>query len=398
MRVDRKEPLEYTPFKTMAMSVIPTSQRRVLIITAIVLAVLGFGFYQYKQFTAATTAKMLSRPRPPTPIEIAVAELQPIPQSISAIGTFQAMRQVVIAPEIGGRIVKIHFEPGAEVKAGDPLIQLYDAPQRADLANYQAQARLGALNLARSKELNARNFQSRQTLDQYQSTLDQAQANIAKVEAQLAQLLIRAPFSGQLGVRQVEVGSYVVPGAPIVSLTDLSRMWINFTLPEQAASQIHTGQTVRVQADAFPGRTFDAKVTAIEPQINAQTRMMLVQGTVSNDDHTLLPGMFGKVATILPDAAPTVVLPETAVDYNLYGESVYVVREDGKDDKGNPILKAARVTVKTGDRFDGKVAVISGLQGGERVAASGQIKLNDGAMVSILPGNTLVKPPETTRY
>src|SRR5262249_17302497 len=162
----------------------------------------------------------------------------------------------------------------------DPLVQLYDAPQRGDLANYQAQEKLAALNLQRGKELSARNFQSRQLADQQQSILDQAQASIAKTEAQLAQMLLRAPFSGQLGVLQANVGAYVPPGASIVPLTDASSLWVNFTLPEQATRDIKIGQPVQVKADAYPDQVFEAKVTAVEPQISAQTRTLLVQATL----------------------------------------------------------------------------------------------------------------------
>src|SRR5262249_34742951 len=157
-------------------------------------------------------------------------------------------------PEVGGRITRIFFEPGATVKAGDPLVQLNDAPEHGDLASYEAQARLNEIELQRSNQLAQRQFASRETLDQRQSQLDQARAMILNPEALIAQKLIRAPFSGQLGTRQVEVGQYLTPGAPIVTLTDLSMLYVNFTLPSQMRSQISVGQRADVSADAFPGR------------------------------------------------------------------------------------------------------------------------------------------------
>ena len=166
------------------------------------------------------------------------------------------------------------------------------------------------------------------------------------------------------------MGGYVVAGGPLVTLTDLSSLWANFTLPEQVSAQVKVGQAVQLKADAYPGRVFNASITAIEPQISQQTRTILVQATLDNLDHALLPGMFANVSVVLPDAPQLVVVPETAVDYSLYGDSVFVIHEE-KDADGKPALKVERAFVKTGDHFDGNVAILSGLKGGERVAASG---------------------------
>jgi membrane fusion protein, multidrug efflux system len=182
-----------------------------------------------------------------------------------------------------------------------------------------------------------------------------------------------------------------------VTLTDLSQLWANFTLPEQVSSQIKVGQAVQIKADAYPGRVFNAKVTAIEPQISQQTRTILVQATLDNSDHALLPGMFANVSVTMPDAPRLVVVPETAVDYSLYGDSVFVVNEE-KDADGKPVLKVSRTFVKIGDHFDGNVAILSGLKGGERIAASGQLKLNNGTVVSISPDNPLAAQPSATRF
>jgi len=376
----------------------PRNQMRVMGITAGVLVVIIAAFALYHRFDAAGQAARMAFKPPPTPINVAVAEMHPVPKFLSGIGTLQAVRQVTVAPEVGGLITQIMFTPGGTVNAGDTLVQLNDALERADLANFQALARVAGANLDRDKALSARDFQSRQAVDQTQSLRDQAAAGMAKTEAQIAQKLIRAPFAGQLGVAQVNVGGYVNPGGAMVTLTDLSQLWANFTLPEKVAAQIKVGQAVEIRADAYPGRVFKATVTAIEPQISQQTRTILVQATLDNPDHALLPGMFANVSVILPEAAPAVQLPETAVDYSLYGDSVFVVGEDGKDDKGQPVLKVTRVYVKTGDRFDGKVEILSGLKGDERVAASGQLRLNNGAPVMILPGNALDTKPGVSRY
>jgi multidrug efflux system membrane fusion protein len=247
--------------------------------------------------------------------------------------------------------------------------------------------------LQRSSQLAQHQYEARETVDQKQSQLDQARAQIIKTEALIAQKLILAPFSGQLGTRQIEVGQYLTPGARIVTLTDLSLLYVNFTLPSQMRSEIAVGQRVNVTADAFPGRTFSAEITTIEPQVSADTRTMTIQATMRNPDNTLLPGMFVNAAVVLPPQTDVMVLPETAIDYTLYGDSVYVIREDGKDANGHPILKAMRTPIKAGVRVGGKVAILQGLQPGERVVAAGQVKVQNGAPVAISdsPGP---QPPE----
>jgi len=375
-----------------------SSQIRALAITALVLIGIIAVFVAYHRFMSGVIADLLAVTPPPTPITAVTAEIRAVPKYLSGIGTLQAVHQVTVAPEVGGIITDVMFQPGAEVKAGDPLVQLNDAPEKGDLANYQAMERVASANLDRDKTLSARDFQSHAAVDQQQSLRDQAMAGIAKTQAMIAQKLIRAPFSGQLGVRQVNIGGYLNPGGPVVTLTDLSQLWANFTLPEKVAAQVKVGQAAEIKADAYPGRVFKATITAIEPQISQQTRTILVQATLDNADHALLPGMFANVSVVMPDGPQMVVLPETAVDYSLYGDSVFVISEDGKDDKGQPVLKATRVYVKAGDRFDGKVEILSGLKGDEQVAGSGQLRLNNGAPVMVLPGNVLTTQPGATRY
>ncbi|MSO73208.1 MAG: efflux RND transporter periplasmic adaptor subunit [Rhodospirillaceae bacterium] len=375
----------------------PRRQWRAVGLTAAVLAVIVAGFYGYQRMTSGMMRTFLSAPRPPITVEIAEAHVEAVPQLLSGIGTLQAVHQVTVSPEVGGRVVKVFFEPNAKVKAGDPLVQLYDAPLRADLANFEAQRQLATLNLQRAQELSARNIQSRQSFDQSQSTLAQANAGIAKAKAQIDQMLIKAPFDGELGVRQIEVGAYLTPGASIVTLTDPSTLWVNFTLPEQVANEVHTGQPARVRADAFPDRVFDAKITAIEPQISTQTRTLLVQATLPNPERALRSGMFARAEAVVLKELHAVVVPETAVDFSLYGESAFVIAET-TDPSGKTVTKVNRVSVKTGQRFDGKVSVISGLSEGDRVVSAGQLKLNDGAVVTIAGNSPLTTPPSTSRY
>jgi membrane fusion protein, multidrug efflux system len=370
----------------------PNTVRWFLIMALLLTLVLG-GLYGFNRFRQQAIATFFANNRPP-PAQISATEVksQAVPRFATGIGSVTAVHQVTINPEIGGRVTKIFFEPGTTVKASDPLVQLNDAPERGDLATYEAQAHWAEITLQRSSQLAQRQFESREIVDQKQSQLDQAKAQINKTEALIAQKLIRAPFSGQLGMRHIEVGQYLTPGAAIVTLTDLSVLYVNFTLPSQMRSEISVGQRVNVTADAFPGRTFTAEITTIEPQVSADTRTMTVQATMKNSDNALLPGMFVNAAVVLPSQPDLVVVPETAVDYTLYGDSIYVIREDGKDAKGEPILRAVRTPVKTGPRVDGKVVILQGLEPGERVVAAGQVKVQNGAQI-VISGSPEPQPP-----
>jgi multidrug efflux system membrane fusion protein len=364
---------------------------RWLVIVGVLLALVLGGFYGFNRYRAQATANFFANNKPP-PAQIAAvtATTETVPRFAAGIGSLAAVHQVTITPEIGGLATAILFEPGATVKAGDPLVQLNDAPDRGDLANYEAQARLAAVSLERAKLLAQRQAGPQQTVDQTQSQLDQARAQIIKTQAIIAQKLIRAPFAGRLGVRQIDLGQYLSQGTTIVTLTELDELYVNFTLPSTMRATIVLGQTVNITADAFPGRAFTARITTLEPQVRADTRTMMVQATLANPDEALLPGMFVNAAVVLPAERDQVVLPETAVDYTLYGDSVYVVREDGTDAAGKAVAKAFRTPVKTGTRWEGKVAILSGVDPGALVVAAGQIKLQNGAPV-IVTGNP---PPQ----
>jgi membrane fusion protein, multidrug efflux system len=365
-------------------------------IMALALAAVIGGLVAWEVMRAKATAQFFATNKPPPAAVIAAeARAEAVPQALPGIGSLAAVHQVVVSPEVGGRVVSIAFQAGATVKKGDPLVQLNDQPDRGDLANYQAQARWAEVSLSRARELASRQYGPQANVDQFQSQLDQANAGIAKTQAVIAQKLVRAPFDGELGVRQIEVGQYLTAGAPIVSLTDLDTLYVNFTLPEQNRGRLSLGQDVRVAVDAYPGQVFEGKVTTIEPQVGADTRAIKLQATLANPKHQLMPGMFTKVNVVLPAILDVVVVPETAVDYTLYGDSVFVLREvegGAKDAQGRPVLKATRVFVKTGDRFGGKVAILSGVKPGDRVIASGQNKLVSDMPVVVSPTTPLAAP------
>jgi membrane fusion protein, multidrug efflux system len=308
-----------------------------------------------------------------------------------------AVKQVTVAPEVAGRVTQIMFEAGQTVKAGDPLVQIYDAPDRADLVNYEAQERLAQVNLGRARTLAQKEFGSKQAEDQAQMALDQARAGIAHTNAVIVQKLVRAPFAGELGIRQVNLGQYLNPGNPIATLTDLDTMYVDFTLPEQASAKLKIGQEIDVAVDAFPNRTFAGKLTTVEPQIDPQTRAIKVEATIPNADHALRPGMFANARVVLPPQHDVVTVPETAIEYTPYGTSVYIIKPVGKDDKEQVKYIATQSFVTLGERRDGNVAVLEGLKPGEMVASSGQLKIINGAPVRLSPTRLLKQPPVPPR-
>jgi multidrug efflux system membrane fusion protein len=363
-----------------------------IIMGVIVLAVLG-GLYFVRNMRDQAIKAIFAAPKPPIVVAMTEAERQTVPHTLDAIGTLAAVHQVTVAPQVGGIVTQIWFAPGSTVKAGDPLAQLDDGPEQSDLKNFEAQARYAAIALKRAQELAARQVGSQATVDQDQSLLDQANANIAKTKALIAQKLVRASFAGRLGVRQIDLGQYVSPGAAMVTLTELAELYVNFTVPEQDAGALAVGRDIEFGVDAFPAERFSAKINAIEPQIAADTRTVKVQAITENRDGRLLPGMFAKVRVVLPPLPDIVTVPETAVENTLYGDSVYVVK-GGTDANGKPVLKAVRTAVKTGVHFGDRVAILDGLSPGERVVALGQNKvLFDGAPVAPSDSAALTPPP-----
>src|SRR4029077_12938132 len=213
----------------------------------------------------------------------------------------------------------------------------------------------------------------------------------------IAQKQVRAPFDGELGVRMVEVGQFLNAGTTIVSLTDLSGLYANFTVTEKGSAQLKVGQVVRIAVDAYPGRSFEGKITTIEPQIATDTRNIRVQATIANPDRILKPGMFTTTTVVLPDKPAVVTVPETAVDYTLYGDSVYLITEKKADD-GKSSLTVTRTFVQTGNRISGRAEILKGLKPGDRVVAVGQNKLQPGAAVAISTDPVPPIPAQPPRY
>ena len=376
----------------------PVRMVRWFIIIGSLLALLVGALVGFNAFRSKMIAQFFANNKPPpSTVTVAQAKSEVVPNLMTAVGDLAAVHQVNVVPDVPGRVTEIMFTAGASVKAGSPLVQLFDGPEQGDLANYKAQATGAALALDRAKQLAARQFGPQSTVDAAQATYDQANAGIAKTEAIISQKLVRAPFDGELGVRHVEVGQYLTAGTQIVTLTDLSMLYANFTVPEKGSAALEVGQIVRVAVDAYPGRTFEGKINAIEPQIAADTRNIRVQATLANPDKILKPGMFATITVVLPDKPPVVTVPETAVDYTLYGDSVFLITEKNEND-GKTSLTAVRTFVRTGNRVQGRAEILSGLKDGDRVVAVGQLKLQSGAAVTISTDPAPPIPANPPRY
>ncbi|HEY0330128.1 MAG TPA: efflux RND transporter periplasmic adaptor subunit [Rhodopseudomonas sp.] len=363
----------------------PVRMTRWFIIVGVLLAILVGGIVGFNAFRNHMIAQFFANNKPPpTSVSVAEAKSQVIPNLLTAVGELAAVHQVNVTSDVSGRITNILFTAGSVVKAGSPLVQLFDEPDRADLASYKAQATVAQLSLDRAKQLAARQFGPQATVDSAQAAFDQANAGIAKTEAIISQKLVRAPFDGVLGVRHAEVGQFLTAGTQIVTLTDLSAVYANFTVTEKDSGTLKVGQLVRVAVDAYPGKIFEGKITTIEPQINSETRNIRVQATIENPEHILKPGMFTTTTVVLPDKPAVITVPETAVDYTLYGDAVYLITPKKADD-GSETLTAVRTFVRTGDRSNGQAVIQSGLKPGDRVVAVGQLKLQSGAAVAISP-------------
>jgi multidrug efflux system membrane fusion protein len=376
----------------------PVRMTRWFIIVGLLLAVLVGALVGFNAFRNKMITQFFANNKPP-PVSVSVAEakIEVIPNLLTAVGDLAAVHQVNVTSDVSGRITDIMFTAGSAVKAGSPLVQLFDGPEQGDLASFKALATGAQLSLDRAKQLAARQFGPQSTVDAAQATYDQANAGIAKTEALISQKLVRAPFDGELGVRHVEVGQFLTAGTQIVSLTDLSELYANFTVTEKGSAQLKVGQTVRVAVDAYPGRTFEGKITAIEPQISTDTRNIRVQATIANPDHILKPGMFATTTVVLPDKPAVVTVPETAVDYTLYGDSVFLITEK-KEVDGKTSLSAVRTFIRTGNRITGRAEILSGLKPGDRVVAVGQLKLQSGAAVAISADGPPPVPADPPRY
>ena len=357
--------------------------KRMLIMLILVGAVLG-GLFGFKTFVNGkiqeAMAGMANMPQTVSATKAVTSDWQP---KIDAVGSLRAVRGAELSLEVPGVVETISFQSGDEVKAGQVLLTLRKEDEEARLQSLEATASLAQITYDRDvKQLKAQAI-SQAIVDNDEANLRNARAQVAVQKAILDKKTLRAPFDGKLGLRQVDLGQFLSAGTEIATLQSLDPIFIDFLLPQQAVAQITVGEKVRAKVDAFPGRTFEGKITAINPKIDTGSRNVQVRATVSNADQKLLPGMFATVELDTGTAQRLVTLPQTAVSYNPYGSLVYIVDEKGQGPDGKPQLVARQVFVTTGATRGDQVAILKGVSEGDTIVTSGQIKLRNGVPVVV---------------
>lgn len=372
-------------------------RRRMLIMLGIVLLIV-LVLAGYKAFSVYTMIQGFTAPKPPTSVAVATATERPWQSRLPTVGTLKALQGVDLSLEIAGTVTDVQFQSGQKVKAGQPIVQLDSAVESALLETAQADLGLAQVDYSRGSQLVGSQAISKGEFDRLSAVLKKNKATVNQLKAALDKKRIVAPFSGTIGIRQVDVGDYVASGTMIATLQDLSSLYVDFFVPEQSVPKIAVGQPVQVIVSAYPTQTFPGTISAINPKVDNTTRNIQVRATLANPDGKLLPGMFASLQVLLPNPQPRIVVPESAITYTLYGNSIYVVAqkktEDGtveKDDQGQPILIAERRFIETGERRDGLVVITKGVQNGEKVVTAGQIKLDNGAHIAISDDKTLAE-------
>jgi membrane fusion protein, multidrug efflux system len=362
---------------------------------AIVAALGGIKFFQVRK----AMAEHASFAPPPEAVTSLIAKEEEWIPSLKAVGSTAAVQGVTVSTDEPGIVQKINFESGQTVKQGDLLVQLEVSQEQAQLRSAEAQMRLSGANLLRQQNLLKSRVSSQADYDSVQAQYDQAVARVEEVKALINKKTIRAPFSGVLGIRAVNLGQYLQSGAQVAPLQSLDPIYVNFWLPQQNLGQIAAGQAVRVEADGLPNVTFDGKINAVDAVVDEATRNVRVQATLSNRNGLLRPGMFVNSQVPLASKASHVVLPATAIQFAPYGDMVYIVEEmkapDGKTYRG-----VRQQVVKVGESRGDRVAILSGVKPGEEVVTSGVFKLRPGVHVqvnnSIQPANSESPIPEDT--
>jgi membrane fusion protein (multidrug efflux system) len=321
---------------------------------------------------------------PPETVTSAVVKADSWETALTAVGTLNAVQGVTVAAELVGKVAKISFEPGTQVKKGEVLIYQDTLSEEAQLPGAIAQVNLTKANLERAHQLFAKGILAKADLDNAVAAAEQAQAQAENIQATIAKKTIRATFSGHLGIRLVNLGQILREGDPIVSLQSLDPIYADFTLPQQELPQVRLGLMVRITGDALPGLEVEGRVTAINPQVDAETRTLKVQATVPNRTGKLRPGMYVNVAVGLPAPRKVLAIPAAAILYAPYGDSVFVI-EGSTEGKGGKTLR--QQFVRLGERRGDFIAVASGLKEGETIVSTGVFKLRNGQAVVI--DNTL---------
>ena len=371
------------------------AKRLILVLGVMAVVIMALGFVKFRQIESAVHAGAFQPP--PEAVTSIVTQREQWPASMTAIGTIEAVHGVMVSADLPGTVARINFDSGKAVREGEILVELDTRQERAQLNSLEAQRDLAKVNFGRMQELVNAGVISRMDYDQATAQQKATEANVAEIKATIARKTIRAPFSGILGIRKVNLGQYLPAGSPVVSNQSLNPIYVNVGVPQQAAAQVHVGRKLRVTTEDVAGKVFAGSVTAIDSEVDQTTRNIQVQATLSNPEGKLRPGMFVQVEMPLGASRAVIALPASAINYAPYGDSVFVIT-DLKDPKGKTYRGVRQQFVKVeGSRGD-QVGVISGLNPGEEVVTSGVFKLRNGAAVQVnnkvQPGNSPAPKPE----
>jgi membrane fusion protein, multidrug efflux system len=375
------------------------SKKVIYIIAAVVLAVIVIAILG--TIKTLQIRKLMSQTfeMPPTSVTSLAAQAEDWIPALKAVGSTAAVQGVMVSTDQPGIVTKINFESGQTVKEGDLLVQLDVSQEEAQLRSAQAQQKLAGLNLQRQQNLIKSRVSAQSELDTAQAQYDQTSAAVLEAKARVDKKTIRAPFSGVLGIRQVNLGQYLQSGAQVVPLQALDPIYVNFWLPQQTLSRLAAGQEVIVKADGVPDKDFKGTLNAVDSIVDEATRNVRVQATVKNPDSMLRPGMFVNAEVPQKEVYRHVILPATAIQYAPYGDTVYII-EDMTGPNGQSYKGVRQQVVKTGETRGDRVAIVSGVNEGEEVVTSGVFKLRQGAPVSvnnsIVPENSNAPKPEDT--
>ncbi|MGN5010526.1 efflux RND transporter periplasmic adaptor subunit [Aeromonas veronii] len=365
-----------------------------LIAIALFGSVIGFNLFKQKMIAQY----MANRPEPEFPVTAMVTKAQDWVPTIEAIGFIEPNQGVTLSTELAGTIDAITFESGKPVKADQLLLSLDSTVERANLRASQAKLPAAKAKFDRFQNLYKTSSISKEQLDEAEAAYRSLEADIESLKATIARREVRAPFSGVVGLRNVFLGQYLQPGTDIVRLEDTSVMRLRFTVPQTDISKIKLGQTIKINVDAYPQTQFDGHITAIEPAVNFQSGLIQVQADIPNNDGQLRSGMFARASIILPTVKDQIVIPQTAISFTLYGQNVYVLKEgEETDKKGNKVkvLRAKQVVVKAGERRGNDVHVLSGIQAGDQIVLSGQVRLSNDTKVHVVENDALAVPAQT---
>jgi membrane fusion protein, multidrug efflux system len=370
------------------------AKRMILMLALAGVVIAGLGFVKYRQIRAA--AQTVMEP-PPEAVTTIVAKQEKWPATLNVIGTMVAVQGVTVSADLPGTVARIAFDSGKSVNAGDVLVELDTRQERAQLAAIEAQRDLAHINFNRMQQLVKEGVVAQTEYDNAIAQQRATDAQVGEIRATIARKTIRAPFSGILGIRQINLGQYLAAGQAIVPLQALNPIYVNFSVPQEEGAKVRVGRAIRVTSNDAAGAGFTGRVTAIDSVINEATRNVQVQATLANPGSKLRPGMFVQVELGVGADRPVIALPTTAINYAPYGDSVYIVT-DLKDPNGKTYRGVRQQFVKLAGSHGDQVAVVSGINLGDEVVSSGVFKLRNGAAVQvnnkIQPGNNPAPKPE----